>query len=239
MVKTHIFVVFHKFIFDKCYNHIPQSVLDEHFTFIAVNENIPKTYTPGRYKVINEWDLPVYDPECQKNGMNENSVIYHVWANNLHLEYDYVGFFQYDMEFKENVMDLVDQKADGSAYFAAETHPFRFCALETGSEVSTMQFVIQDYEQHFKTGFNFDRMYPLLNTYIIPVSLYSKIMPWVHSVSKKIWPWCNRPPNQTHFGHYGGILERVMAFAVGGTGNATCHIVPLIHDHEEYKAKSY
>jgi hypothetical protein len=39
----HIFVVFHEKIFDECYEDIPKEILDKHFTFIAVNEDIQKS----------------------------------------------------------------------------------------------------------------------------------------------------------------------------------------------------
>lgn len=43
MIK--IFIVFHKYIFDDSYKHIPDDILRKHFVFIAVNKNIPKEYT--------------------------------------------------------------------------------------------------------------------------------------------------------------------------------------------------
>ena len=91
-----IFIVFHKYIFDECYKNIPQDILDKYFTFIAVNKNIQKIYSK-KYKVINEWELPIYDSTFQERGYNENSAIYHVYANNLHKPYKSIGFFQYDM----------------------------------------------------------------------------------------------------------------------------------------------
>jgi hypothetical protein len=41
-MKIHIYIIFHKEIFDDCYKKIPDNILKEYFTFIAVNENIPK-----------------------------------------------------------------------------------------------------------------------------------------------------------------------------------------------------
>lgn len=65
-----IFVVFHKYIFDECYKNIPDDLLYKYFTFIAVNKDIPKTYTQNKYKVINEWDLEIYDNSFQERGYN-------------------------------------------------------------------------------------------------------------------------------------------------------------------------
>jgi hypothetical protein len=60
--RIQIFVVFHHTLFDECYQHIPDDVLHKYFTFFAVNDQIVKTYTPNKYKVVNEWELPMYDP---------------------------------------------------------------------------------------------------------------------------------------------------------------------------------
>jgi hypothetical protein len=103
MDNIHIFVVFHKYIFDECYKHIPQEILYKYFTFIAVNPKIEKCYTKNKYKIINEWDLPIYDSTFQERGYNENSAIYHIYINNLHKKYNYIGFFQYDMEFNDKI----------------------------------------------------------------------------------------------------------------------------------------
>lgn len=66
MVDFQIFIVFHKHIFDECYTHIPDDILYTYFTFIAVNPSIKKYYTPNKYKVINEWELPIYDKSFQE-----------------------------------------------------------------------------------------------------------------------------------------------------------------------------
>ena len=85
-----IYIVFHKEIFDECYETIPADLLQKYFTFVAVNPSIPKIFDATKYKVINEWELPVYDPTFQERGYNENSVIHHVYANNLHKNYDFL-----------------------------------------------------------------------------------------------------------------------------------------------------
>jgi hypothetical protein len=49
----------------KCKN-IPHDILTKYFTFIAVNENIPKIYTPNKYKIINEWEYPFMTKHFKK-----------------------------------------------------------------------------------------------------------------------------------------------------------------------------
>jgi hypothetical protein len=77
MEDVQIFVIFHEEIFDECYEKIPDDILYKYLTFFAVNEKRQKTYTPNKYKVIYEWDLPIYSSKFQTLGYNENSAIYH------------------------------------------------------------------------------------------------------------------------------------------------------------------
>ena len=235
-----IFIIFHKYIFDDCYKNIPDDILDKHFTFIAVNEKIKKEYTPNKYKVINEWELPIYDKRFQERGYNENSSIYHVYVNNLHKDYDYVGFFQYDMVFKDNIIEGIKNNIiDKSVYFPLELKDFNYCSYETWNEEKTLDFIINDYEKFFNVKFSKDELYPLLNSYIIPGEKYEKIMKWVIQLYDKMYPWCKQfPYTQTvRFSHIGAIYERVMAYAIGQE-KMEYKEVNVSHEHF-YKSKSY
>jgi hypothetical protein len=214
-----LFIVFHKKIFDECYQNIPRDVLDKYFTFVAVSRNIPKEYTKNKYKVINEWELPVYDNSFQERGYNENSALYHIYANNLHKEYKYVGFFQYDMTFNDNVIEFLYKTLevdDRPKYFSLEPYNFTFCAYNTWNERYTLNYILKDYEAYFNVTFDKMKKYPLYNTYVISTETYEKVMKWVTQLYNKLYPECIKPPNRTHFGHIGTIYERIMAFAIGG-----------------------
>ena len=220
MAEFQLFIVFHKHIFDECYQNIPGDILYKYFTFIAVNPNIQKYYTPNKYKVVNEWELPVYDKTFQERGYNENSAIYHVHANQLHAPYKYVGFFQYDMKFCDNIVAFLQKHMlldipSSKTLFSLSQYNFRFCSYETWNEPKTLEYIIRDYEQFYRQSFSGNKQYPLFNTYIIPIETYEKIMAWVTQLYEKLYPWAIKPPNATHFGHIGGIYERIMAYAVG------------------------
>jgi len=232
-----IFVVFHKYIFDECYEMIPSDILSKYFTFIAVNNKIPKEYTPNKYNIINEWDLPVYDSTLQERGYNENSAIYHVYANNLHKPYSHVGFFQYDMKFNTNPMDLIlESIADPSKYLCVMPFTYKECAW---GEPITQQTIIEDYEAHFDTVFDTTQSYPMVNTYILPAARYEKIMPWIISLYDKLYPWAITAPNRTHFGHIAGIYERIMGYAIGNE-KMTHVVLDIDHEHNnKFKTQSY
>lgn len=241
MKLVHIFVVFHKKIFDECYKELTQEELDSYFTFVAVNPTIQKEYNTSKYNIIREWELPVYDPGLQEKGYRENSVLYHAWANKLHEPYDYIGFFQYDMVFQRDTLKNVISeisKANDLIYFPLQTYTFKYIYETMGYEHNTVKFIIEDYTKYFNQEFSYKADYPLWNTFILPKEFYSdKMMPWIYQLYEKTWPWCNQAPNQTHFTHVAGVYERVSAMIVGEACMRPV-LLNIEHDHK-YKALSY
>ena len=233
-----IFIVFHKHIFDECYKNIPDDILYKYFTFYAVNENIEKYYTQNKYKIINEWDLSIYDKTFQERGYNENSAIYHVYANNLHKNYKYIGFFQYDMMFNDNIIEFLQKNITQTpTLFSLPCYSFNFCSYLTWNEPNTLNYVINDFELFFEKTFSMSHIYPLFNSYIIPNETYEKTMKWVVQLYDKMYPWCMEKPNASHVGHIGGIYERIMGYCIGEENLKNIEL-NVSHDHK-YKAVSY
>jgi hypothetical protein len=215
------FVVFHKIIADECYANVPQEVLDKYFTFIAVNEAIPKKYTSGKYKVVNEWELPLYDGDMQKQGYNENSAVHHVFLNGLHRQYSKIGFFQYDTrfgsDFVNNIPNMITLN-DSYCLGLRTTFPsaLKFCIQDSWPLGANLPgYIIQDYEAFFNKKFNTDKVYPLWNTWVVPTTVYERIMPWVIQMRTKLYPWAVQPPYDSSPTVIGGIFERIMALAIG------------------------
>jgi hypothetical protein len=235
-VNIQIFIVFHKNIFDECYKNIPQDVLYKYFTFYAVNKNIKKNYTQNKYKIINEWELSIYDETFQNRGYNENSSIYHVYINKLHKNYKYIGFFQYDMMFNNNIIDFLQTSITQTPIlFSLGLYHFNDCGLD--EEHSTLKFIINDYNNFYKKVFNTNNKFPLYNSYVIPNETYEKIMKWVIQLYDKMYPWCITHPNKSHFGRIGGIYERVMAYCIGDQ-HLQHILLDVLHDNK-YKSLSY
>jgi len=238
MADIQLFIIFHKNIFDECYKDIPSDILNKYFTFYAVNEKIKKNYTHNKYNIINEWELPIYDKTFQERGYNENSALYHIYSNNLHKPYKYIGFFQYDMKFNGNIIEFLQKNINSvPTYFYLERGSFNFCSYYTWGEIDTMNYIINDYEQFYNKKFTKQYEYPLLNTYVISIEFYEKVMNWIVQLYNKLYPWCIKPPNASHFGHIGGIYERIMAYAVG---EENLHSIQLDIKHDNvYKSLSY
>jgi hypothetical protein len=64
-------------------------------------------------------------------------------------------------------------------------------------------------------------------------------MEWIVQLYDKIYPWCVEPPNATHFGHVGGIYERLMGYCIGEE-NLQNIILNVSHGYNnKYKLLSY
>lgn len=229
------FVVFHSKLYDECYSAIPEDVLRKYFTFIAVNPNIPKVFTPNKYNIVNEWDLPIYDKTMQEKGYHENSAIWHVFINNLHKPFNHVGFFQYDMVFKSNLVEEVMESircSETPVYFPLRIETFDFCNRITWWNPQMIVPVIKDYEHFFNTNFNYTKLYPLCNTYILPVEIYEKVMSWVVQLYDKIYHETMRHDHMRRLpGRIGMYYERIMAFAIGQENIRSIQITSVEHDH--------
>ena len=104
-MKIQFFVCFHKKIFHEVYFITPEEK-EKYLTFYGVKE---KDLSENK-NIIYEYELKNYNPMLQKKKYNEGSCIYHVYANNLHSNYDYVGFCQYDMFFDVNTFKDIETK---------------------------------------------------------------------------------------------------------------------------------
>lgn len=231
------FVVFHKYIFDDCYKGIPQNILDTYFTFIAVNPEIEKHYTQGKYRIINEWELPIYNPNLQKEGFNENSAIYHIYVNKLHIGYEHIGFLQYDMVLPTNFIDIINNGFDNNPNSLGYcSHKDTYDFLVGSSTKIIMDGILEDYERFYNKKFSTDKLYPICNTYVITAEVYEKIMPWISQIHDKCIELCRiyYPSSRIY---RGSVLERAMAMAVGEFV-PQLDMITIIHDRELY-SKSY
>jgi hypothetical protein len=231
---TQVFVFFHKFIFDDIYKDIPQDILNKYFTFVATNENVKKQYTEGKYNVINEWELPIYDPQLQKYGYNENSGLYHIYKNKLHEKYTHVGFLQYDMSFGEEFIKILEDPNKEDFYaFAPCDYDFVFRRSIGGQHAESMLEIIEDYEKHYNTKVLRSIKYPLYNTYLINTKTFTNMMEWFSPLLYKIFETAKNKDD----GGFGGLFERAAALNLGDQ----CGIpqpMPIRHDHD-FKHKTF
>jgi hypothetical protein len=143
--------------------------------------------------------------------------------------------------FNNNIIDFLQKNTTQTpTLFGLACNSFNFCSYTSWNEPNTLNYIIKDYEQFYKKSFNYnhnDAKYPLLNSYVIPVETYEKVMKWVIQLYDKMYPWCIQPPYRSHFGHIGGIYERIMAYCIGEE-NLQIIELDISHDHK-YKRLSY
>jgi len=221
-MSLEIFVVFHKEINNNNYKDLTDEE-KRHLTFVAVNETIPKIYDSSKYRVIKEWELAIYYPELQGHlKFNENSVLRHIFENGL-AKTKYIGFAQYDMYFQPNsiksILDAIEN-TDEELLFSAEVKNYEFCFFYTWDDFTMINNYLifeglkKAYEIFRKKKIDKNRVFPLLNTYIIPTRVYKEIMPLIthlfnYFMEKQLFI------KDKNLKNLGGIFERVMAFVLG------------------------
>ena len=228
-MSLEIFVVFHNTINDDNYKDLTDDE-KRHLTFVAVNEALPKVYDPSKYRVIKEWELPIYHPELQKNGFNENSVLRHLFENKIVMS-DYFGITQYDFYFHKNsIQSVVDniRSSPTRMFFGSELKNYEICFVYTWVNFATynnrviFELMKQQYEVARKKKTDRNKDFPLLNSYIIPRKTFYEIMPIVrdlynlyieHKVFGEALP----------FKDLAGSFERIMAYIVGQEADKFIH----------------
>jgi len=247
MEEFKIFVTFHGAINESCYSELSPEEFS-HFVFVAVNEKRPKTYPQDpKYKIIKEWELPIYDTELQRKGYNENSVIYHVYINKLYGDSTRVGFCQYDMHFQRGSIDYVKRTMTPTSI-----HPMVMCGwnvcegtFSKNNEIDNFYELVSSMNEFFPNAkFSKEGGFPLANAFILPVNVLNTIMPWIIKITPKVYADCQRcePADWRRPGVY---LEHAMGIVLSSLYNefrpwpGVTH--PITHGtmHEIHDKSSY
>jgi len=246
MTDFKIFVTFHGAINESCYSELSPEEFS-HFVFVAVNEKRPKTYPEDpKYKIIKEWELPIYDPELQRKGYNENSVLYHVYINKLYGDATHVGFCQYDMHFNRGSIDYVKRTMTPTSI-----HPMIMCGWNVyegnfpNGEVNNMYELASLLKEDFPhADFSTTKRFPLTNTFVLPVNVLNTIMPWIIKITPKVYVDSLRAV-PTDWRRPAGYLEHAMGIIIsslyhefyqwpGVTHPITHGTMHEIHDKSSY-----
>jgi len=206
---THIFIYFESNINDACYSTIPKDILKNNFTFVACNPLIPKSYDITKYHVIKEWELPVYNSDLQKQGYKENSVLYHVYANDLHEKYDKIGFFNSFISFKDVDIRKYILNSDLKICYTCWEVRYDDAFEKSITPKEYNAFLIQNYEKYFRKRINKQRSIPLLNLFIVDTTVYVNIMKWIEKLYSNYYKILKNP-----YTYISGIYERVTGLAL-------------------------
>ena len=177
-----VFVVFHEKIYPEIYE-----VSDErtkYLTFYGV-KNEHENKTP--MDIVDEKDLPLYEPIWQNLHYNEASALYHIYKNRIHCHHEFIGFFQYDMKVLSNCFSEIEEgfKTNKRTIFYYQFFPWAFLGGQTiiTTDYSCLQAGLRNYNIFFNTNFTEEQLIafkmPIGNTFVVRNSMFDKMMYWM------------------------------------------------------------
>ncbi len=235
MKSWKIFVTFFKNLYDEHYT--TDATWDPaKFGFVKVNDRFPieleQNHLP--YEVIVEHDFPIFRPDFQENGYCENSVIWHVYKNGIHKNYDYIGFVEYDHVLSENFTEAIQRKLDSSLEEMILTfQPYTYDQLynqgilmnsrrpekvdgNPDSPWNAIRVVLKDYNDYYGTVHTLQRLeakncFPICHSLLMPSAMFDRIMPFHTSVmeSRKVEGY-----HRHNWRSPAGLMERYLAVSL-------------------------
>lgn len=255
-MSVQIFNIWHSKLYDELYAHLSAEEL-ENITMFGVNEEYEKSYTQDKYKVVMEYELPVYNPLLQKHGYCQTTCMWHVWKNRLVADrHAYVGFMQYDMRpaagMIQEMQNVIEEatKCGQEVVFHEQTEHIiqsvRWCA---GLAMPYEGSALQHYNQHFGTSWTVHDLVqnprvhvsPLLHTFAMPVEMFDRMMGWLDKYLgwlESLYPKYVSDRSQSE------LLERCHGLFLAlecARENVILapmnlkHVWPLYHDKTEFK----
>lgn len=167
--KWKIYIITHKNIIESYYEN-DRDFNKDNWSFINVSDD--KLCNEEWYKLYNIVDMHNL-PNFKKLGSwyAETEAIYNIYKNEMHLEYDYIGFIHYDYELKDeygnlNITEMINKLlekydllylsttfGDYNARIMAD--PDRPNQL-TGDGLNCYDYIINDYNKYYGLAENVD-----------------------------------------------------------------------------------
>ena len=222
-----VFVVFHDRLEENCYAHL--SPLEfEMITFVAVRPDLPKRYNRARFtNVVNEWELPTYDPSLQARGYKEASVLWHLRHNNRYAPEDVVLLLQWDMVLQGHALAGVlagFQDAMPMCNVVVPYAQFRLCVPE--EVVAAVQHMLDTKSGHVHSEQELAAcQYPMCQLYTVRGAVLTRLLDWTMSpdmlayidrVSADESLWVGKASLASN-SRAAQAMEHAMAMAVGVT----------------------
>ena len=241
-----VFVVFHDRLEESCYAQL--SPLEfEMLTFVAVRPDLPKRYNRARFtNVVNEWELPIYDPSLQARGYKEASVLWHLRHNNMYAPDDVVLLLQWDMVLQGNMLAHVLAGFTDAMPMCNVLVPYARLKLSVPEEaVAAVQRMLDKEIGHVHSEEELAAcQYPLNQLYAVRGAALTRLLDWTMSpamlayidkVSADETLWVGKPAyaNLECNARAALVVEHAMGMAIGMTfktrlGGGTAWI-PLWH----------
>lgn len=205
------FIIFHDNVFQENTSDFTDDEIKEFFTWVAVNEKVPKVFT----NALKEWEMPKHSPLFQMLDFYQNSFFYHLAWNKEFIDSKYIGFGQYDMkmsapEFRQVYKAIQNDTAN--KIFAPFLYEFNALYCNPIGKDGWITF-LNHYNEFFGMSHTLDAVsklpLALLHTFIMPSWYFLHIMPFVEKTTPLVLKQLNWETR-----HIAGSLERVFALAI-------------------------
>ena len=234
-LRLNIYIVFHDTVEPAYYDALDA---DEKSTLTLFG--VKERQTTGM-RTVYEDELPIYNSSFQKNHYQEGSALYHVYANNLASESDYVGFFHSDMKFGKDSINIAKNIATRSPttthifYIDLFAHAFIGGQTAIIADYPKLLGGLKSYNEYFGTSYSAEVLVTtqmiIADTFIIPTRLYEKLMAWMSAYF--IDDIADRFYDQAHDLEFnaGHIIEALtgMFLALEVAQGAVYHRLPVVH----------
>jgi hypothetical protein len=218
MKPLNFFIVFHDHVFRENTSEFTDAEIKEFFTWVAVNEKVPKDLLSWIPNLLEEWNMKKHSPLFQMLNFYQNSVFYHVYWNKDLIDSKYIGFGQYDMkmsapEFRQ-MYQVASAKEDmADKVFTPFLYDFNALFSSPMDQNGWTSCFLNPYNEFFGMNHTLESLsktpLALLHTFIMPTWFFLHIMPFVENLTPIILRELNWETR-----HLAGTLERVFALCI-------------------------
>ena len=214
MKPLNFFIIYHDKLFKENTAGFTEKEL-EIFTWVAVNEKVPKEFPDWIPKIIKEYEMKIHNPLYQMTNFYQNSAFFHLYWNKELINSKYIGFGQYDMSFNADEMRTILKAIENDTadkIIPVFTYPFD--GLCNSEEMPIWkELFIKPYNDYYGTSHELKSVEGLplclLHTFIMPTWFFLHMMPFVESLVPRILKFLNWDTR-----HLAGTLERVFALCI-------------------------
>ena len=212
MKPLNFFIIYHDKVFQENTSGIPEGI----FTWVAVNEKIPKVFPEWiQNSLLKEYEMKVHCPLQQMTHFYQSSVFFHLYWNKDLINSKYIGFGQYDMSFAPGeFMKVYDILTNDTADKIIPVFMYPFDALGVKEEMGVWEEIfMKPYNSYYGTAHTLKSIEHLplclLHTFIMPTWFFLHMMPFVESILPRILKFMNWETR-----HLAGNLERIFALCI-------------------------
>jgi len=215
MKPLNFFIIYHEKVFKENTSGFSDKELGEFFTWVAVNEKVPKEFPTWIPNLLKEYEMKIHNPLYQMTNFYQNSVFFHLYWNKELIQSKYIGFGQYDMSIDaDELRKIYDIIKDDTADKIIPVFPYPFDALCHKDNIPEWEeLFVKPYNSYYGTNHTLSDVEKLplflLHTFIMPTWFFLHMMPFVESVVPRFLKAMNWETR-----HLAGHFERIFALCI-------------------------